>query len=302
MPALGDCQLGTSFATLALHWNSEWKYWFIAFLQAKLVMPSWKHVDTNPPPNPPRLWTWFFWAISTKVRWCVELNLWGHDDLRLEAGSDKQRGISIQAAASQSFARIDCRYAIAEVPKPFETAVPSWLVWQRWECWVARKWVDLKDMGSWDCKETTETLDFDHGLLLMCCIPESSNFHEWFCRMLKSEPGPSPATTPGSKNEAIEVPHRVAWPKFQKPTLSSLAILKFQHSFLVWCKRRESWGVGDWHLCYFWESNSYRWYCGVFADYSRICDLILPTHGREMLHSWCQPELQPTFREVPGIT
>lgn len=264
-------------------------------------MPIWKskHVDTNPsPPNPAsRLWTWFFWAISTKVRWCVELNLWGHDDLRLEAVSDKQRGISaIQATASQSFAPTDCRYAIAEVPKPFETAVPSWLVWQRSECWVARRWVDLKDMGNWDCKETTETLEFDHGVLLMCCISESSNVHEWFCRMLKSEPGPSPATTPGSKNEAIEVPHRVRWPKFQKPTLSSLAILKFQHYFRSCVNAESLEGLGTASLLFLGTQFILVVLWCVFADYSRICDLILPpTAGRFCIHGAsrnCSPFLE----------
>ena len=215
-------------------------------------MPSWKsrHVDTNPsPPNPAsRLWTWFFWAISTKVRWCVELNLWGHDDLRLEAVSDKQRGISaIQATASQSFAPIDCRYAIAEVPKPFETAVPSWLVWQRSECWVARRWVDLKDMGNWDYKETRETLEFDHGVLLMCCISESSNFHERFCRGSHAEVWARPKS---SYDAGIEKWGDRSSPQSQMAEVPEANTVKLGNSEVsallsVWCKRRESWGVGD---------------------------------------------------------
>lgn len=120
--------------------------------------------------------------------------------------------------------------------------------------------------------------------------------------MLKSEPGPSPATTPGSKNEAIEVPHRVTWPKFQKPTLSSLAILKFQHYFRSGVNAENLEGLGTASLLFLGKQFILVVLWCVFADYSRICDLILPTHGREILHSWCQPELQPIFREVPGIS
>ena len=114
--------------------------------------------------------------------------------------------------------------------------------------------------------------------------------------MLKSEPGPSPATTPGSKNEAIEVPHRVRWPKFQKPTLSSLAILKFQHYFRSGVNAENLEGLGTASLLFLGTQFILVVLWCVFADYSRICDLILPpTAGRFCIHGAsrnCSPFLE----------